>query len=731
MATPFRKVVKVLLEKDCDFKIGVREGRVLELRPEGYLVFWEPWTNSDTGQCHESTASVIAYDAIVTENNFGNLKIIRRPLAKPVDPEQVRRSARLPIEIARQRFRKQFVFAIQDMLDRGLLKPIRDDFCANIIPIVANGKQRYQEYLAAQSIRESKRGGAKAQKTKREIERSVEFHHGFKNGQTMWKWYWQWQSDGDAGLFDKYRNCGNYKRHDDATDAFIVRVLNTLWDQERPSVKSLVESVQAALGAENERRNRLPVPTGKLKKVGYDYILSVIKENAPLDHKIRKHGWEKAYKDLHTLGTGIETSRALQCVQIDEYTVDLFVLMESTDLFDHLPASIKQILQLDGEARRVTLSAAIDVHTRCFLALQIVPEGIESPLRQTLEMIYTDKNPIADAANAKFGWPMGGAPESTLLDRGAGYITDDAYDVLASLGITNFGAPAGKPWLKPYIERVFKTIHSDLLLRFSGRAFSNVVERGENDPAERASLTLEAFLIWLVRWTVDAYHTKKHSALNMSPAQAWKIATNECEPRSLTSDEMREAFGLRLRRKLSRGGLRVSHIDYQADALMEKFLGSNAEYFEILRWNGDIGTIGVRCDDSDWTTVPARDEMWIGKTDTDLREWLRNRPEEDEDEVIARRDFINDANKESFRLKQLMGLISLPKTPPELAKDVERFMRHANTAERRHAAGPYRGLLEDIDDGSKFHAALQVLGTASDHVDLDGDINDLDEDSME
>ncbi len=177
-----------------------------------------------------------------------------------------------------------------------------------------------------------------------------------------------------------------------------------------------MESVQAALGAENERRNRLPVPTGKMKKVGYDYILSIIKENAPLDHKIRKNGWDKTHKDLHTLGMGIETSRALQRVEIDEYTVDLFVLMESTGPFDHLPKSIKKILKLDGKARRVTLSAALDVHTRCFLALQIVPKGIESPLRHTLEMIYTDKNQIADAANAKFGWPMGGAPECTMLD---------------------------------------------------------------------------------------------------------------------------------------------------------------------------------------------------------------------------------------------------------------------------------------------------------------------------
>lgn len=698
MAAPFKKKVKVLLEKDCEFRIGVRKGRVLELRPEGYFVFWEEWTDPQTGECHESAASVFGYDAVVTENNHGTLKILKRPLAKPFDPNAIRRSERVLAEVARQRFRKQFVLAIQDMLSSGELEPIRDDFCDKIISIVAAGSRRYREYLAAQSMRESRRGGTKVQKRKKEQERAVEFYQGFKSGHTMWKWYWQWKIHGDDGLFDKYRNCGHYKRYDDATDSFIQRQLDMLWDAERPTVKFFVESVQAAIEAENDRRERLPVPAPKLKRPGYDYIAGKIRELAPLDHALRKHGWDKAYKDLHTLGMGIETARPLERVEVDEYTADIFVMMQDTGLFEHLPESIKQVIGLDGNACRVTLSGAIDVHTRCFLALQIVPQATDSPLARTLEMIYMDKSPIADAAGAKFGWPMGGAPEAIVFDRGDKYITDDAYDILANLGITNLGAPAGKPWLKPYIERVFRTIHNDLLLRFSGRAFSNVVERGENDAAARATLTLEAFLCWLVRWVVDAYHTKTHPALGMSPAKAWEKACSENQPRSLTSDEMREVFGVKSRRKLSRKGLRVQHIDYQTDPVMTKFLKEQVDEVEILRWDGDIGTIFMRADNGPWHTVTAKEPFWIGKTDTDLRVWLAERAVHDDAERIARRDFINAANAESYRLKRLAGLISLPKTSDELDIETARFMRHADTAERRHAAGAYRELLDDLGD---------------------------------
>jgi len=731
MAAPFKKQVKILLEKGCDFQIGVRKGSVLELRKEGYLVSWDEWTDEQTGECHPSDFSIMPFEDIVTENNCGSLKILNRPLAKPLDPKQVRRSERVVIEVARMRFRKQFVLAIQDMLDDGSLRLVRDDFDLKVVEIVTNGRIRYNKYITAQLMQENKRGGAVVKKSDVQRERDVDFHKGFKSGHTMWKWFWQWRIDGDDGLFDSYRNCGKYARYNTATDAFICRVLNTLWDQERPTITSFVESVKAAIDSENTRREKLPVPAAKLQQVGYDYVLGMIKKNAPIDHAIRKHGWDKAYKDMHAIGMGVETFRALERVEIDEYTVDLFVLMENTGLFDHLPASIRNMVGLDGSARRVTLSAAIDVHTKCLLALQIVPKALKTPLEQTLEMIYMDKTPIADAAGAKYGWSMAGAPEMIVLDRGSAYVSDDAYDILASLGITNMGAPAGKPWLKPFIERIFRTIHSDLLLRFSGRAFSNVVERGENDSENRATLTLEAFLSWLVRWTVDAYHTKLHSSLGMSPAQAWTKAVKECPPRSLTSAEMREAFGVRKKRKLSRNGIRMNNIYYQTDEVMDLYLRSKVEEVEVLRWDGDIGAISIRADDGPWTTVIARDPMWIGKTDTDLRVWLNNKPDQDEDERIARRNFINDVNSESYRLKRLAGLISLPKDAADLDRDVERFKRFADTAERRHAAGEYRGLMDDLDSDLEFDDNQTAPKTTTVPEHFDPSVGISDEDSME
>ncbi|CUH84296.1 hypothetical protein [Thalassovita mediterranea] len=161
---------------------------------------------------------------------------------------------------------------------------------------------------------------------------------------------------------------------------------------------------------------------------------------------------------------------------------------------------------------------------------------------------------------------------------------------------------------------------------------------------------------------------------------------------------MREVFGGKLRRKLSRTGLQVCNINYQSDALMQMFLREPGVEVDILCWDGDIGAISVRADRGAWMTVPASDERWIGRTDLDLRAELASVTDEDDTGERARRDFINSANDESYRLKRLAGLISLPQTTDDLDYEVGRFMRHADTAERRRRAGGYRDLMGDLGD---------------------------------
>lgn len=175
----------------------------------------------------------------------------------------------------------------------------------------------------------------------------------------------------------------------------------------------------------------------------------------------------------------------------------------------------------------------------------------------------------------------------------------------------------------------------------------------------------------------------------------------ESRPRSLSSAEMRAAFGVRVRRKIGSPGVRVKHIDYQNERVMRLASMPGVREVEVLRWHGDVGTIGIRHDDGPWETASAADPTWIGKNDVDLDLWLSSRRDQTADERSARRRFLNELKEESYDLKALAGLISLPKTAEDLERDVARFSRHADTAEGRHKFGEYRDLLDDLDEGEE------------------------------
>jgi putative transposase len=63
----------------------------------------------------------------------------------------------------------------------------------------------------------------------------------------------------------------------------------------------------------------------------------------------------------------------------------------------------KIALGLSGEPKRIILSAAIDVFTGAIVSMQIAPASTMNLAVKTIEMIYLDKQQIADAAGAEFG----------------------------------------------------------------------------------------------------------------------------------------------------------------------------------------------------------------------------------------------------------------------------------------------------------------------------------------
>lgn len=709
------------LEVGCVIRKGSRKGKVTELRDNGVVVDWEEWINPVTAKVKDAGPDLYKNKVIHQDYLYGQLEVISRPLSFVGSRSiaEVQRDERDHKETARMLVRKACVLASEELIAEGLMGATRAEHESNSLQLVhrariihariaeaARASNRPHPILSSsgKALHGSQTGlkpytfdlkGANANRTRDEA----------KLGATIYKWAQKHRDKGEEGLYDKYRNCGANSGHTDELRDFVTNVLMELEDQERQSLANLHESVNSALLVENFDRLAKDTNAGLLPpRVSKEFVQTQRVLMGYVNRGIRNRGYDAAYRDMHAGGLGIVTSRALERVEIDEYTIDLQLLMKISGAFDYLSPAEAKAMSLDGSAQRVKISAAIDVHTRCLLALLIVPEGTTNSLALTLEMIYSDKSDISDAMECTYKWLEYGAPELIAVDRGGAYVTDPAYHILNSLGITNMGVPAGKPWLKPFIERVFRTMHEKLLARFSGRTFGDVVKRGENDPQERATLELSEFLKWMVRWAVDDYHNDRHNALGTTPREAWQEATRYKRPRTLSNKEMRQAFGEVVQRRLGPSGLVIDNIKYQSDKLIDIWRTEGHQLIETRRWSGNIGTIDIRKVSDNgrgkWETAVVCDPYWLEKTAFDVRVWNAKRREINPEAEQTRLLEIWKRDQRSKDLKAQSKLFAVPrsKTTGKEMTD-EHFDTHTDTAERRYLAGERREFLEDVVEG--------------------------------
>ena len=609
----------VLVECDMEIDYAGRRGTVTLVRGHSCDILWHEHVDAETGEVRPSIADSLAHEDIHRGDDAGAFRVVKRPGAD-VGPGGRDVLQRKRAEIARKDWRLAYVRAARDLIRAGEMGATRSAFRLHKDALLGRGQQLYTELCKERSGKGTARGG-KRLKHPPELAPPG-------GTDAIHKWYLKFERGGEEALYDAYANSGRRgMRYCPDEEGLARSVVSSRLDEERPTTASILDSVHAAFEVENRRRMNASPPEPVLRAPGYDYVHNMIDRLAPVEHAVRTRGFKSAYADTHSIGYGVDVTRPLQRVEIDEYTVDLMTLLrDQMGILSLLPEGLLPELPRDREAGRLRMSAAIDVHTRCLLALQITPVNQGAMLAQTLQMILMDKHYISDGIGAMAPWSMHGRPEMICLDRDPVYRSDETAHLLSSLHITQFGPPVEKPWLRPVIERFFRTCHESFLQRFSGRTFGDVVKRGDNDAEKRASVTFDEFLLWVARWIVDVYHATPHSGLNgNTPIQKWNASIATAVNSRVSKTEMRLVFGTRSKRKLRRSGIRVMHIDYQSDELARVFHGMRLhDELEVAWWPHDLSAIEVRLRDDSWTTVPATDPFWHGKCLGDLVELRRS-----------------------------------------------------------------------------------------------------------
>lgn len=422
---------------------------------------------------------------------------------------------------------------------------------------------------------------------------------------TLLRWVRTYEAEGLEGLCDAKCRSGRKSRQIGLEElALIGPIVDGYADPSRPSQKTIFDRVECAFEEANAARSERGLTP--LVMPSRETIRQEIKRLDPYHTYRVRHGENAARKKFAPVGKGVQVTRPLERVEVDEWTIDLVSFFAQTGVLEHLTEEEKEKFGLNAEKIRWIVTVAICAATRCILAMRLSRTASNRSATQTLEMITRDKGIWADAFGARSPWNMAGVPELVVTDNGSAFISVEMRAAMQDLGIRAERTPTGLPELRSRIERLFRTMSTSLMPLLSGRKFSDVVSKGDADPEKRAALTPDELSEALVWWVVDVYHNRPHEGLGgETPANCWNRLVEVYGVQSPPDMRRRRLiFGTRLKRTLTKKGIRVLGVHYHCEDLAQWMLRSNDRELAVRWYAQDIGAIEVNVD-GQWLEVPS------------------------------------------------------------------------------------------------------------------------------
>jgi putative transposase len=279
--------------------------------------------------------------------------------------------------------------------------------------------------------------------------------------------------------------------------------------------------------------------------------------------------------------------RPLEVVQIDHTPIDVIVV---DDLF-RIPLG------------RPYLSVALDVATRCVLAFLL---SFEAPSSATVAVLLCRVVGGKTQRLQQIGlpdviWPMTGIPKMLHLDNAAEFHSDALKRGCAQYEIELEYRPLARPHFGGHIERLIGTLMSRVST-LPGATGANTKIRKRKRPEDSARLTLMELERWLTIEIAQRYHNDTHTGLKGgTPAGAWSSLKGLSRPvKDLIAFHV--AFLPGSYRTVQRSGIRLHHIDYWHDGLIQ-WIGRKQSVY--VQWDpADLSRLMVTLPDKTFLQIP-------------------------------------------------------------------------------------------------------------------------------
>ncbi|TFZ57124.1 hypothetical protein E4V01_15920 [Methylorubrum sp. Q1] len=400
-------------------------------------------------------------------------------------------------------------------------------------------------------------------------------------------------------LRDNYRHCGDRtpKLEPEAHDLMVGKA-RTYASQARPPRALLYDELDDAIRKRNAELAKVGLPSLRLPSRRRFY--AEIKSLDAFWVYSRRHTLEAACRKFAAVEDGPAVTRIGDRIEMDEWQVSLQTLLVQARVWKDLDPETRKAV---GRARW-WLYVAIDRASRCVLGMRLVEKPRASEAVATIRMIMSNKAALSNGAGALTDWFMSTGIGTLVTDWGSAFYAEETRGVVRAMGATFDHPPAGKPGLRGTIERMFSSIEKRFMGHFTGRTFSNVVQRGTYKAENNASVPLDVLARALVRHVVDDYHNRPHPGLGGETPRNAFLRLRRTTGRIPVPDRhtKRVIFGIEDSVTLDNSGVTILGLRYQNRELYEWFTHKGIHDVPCRVDPEDVGYASVKLGD-DWVAV--------------------------------------------------------------------------------------------------------------------------------
>lgn len=318
---------------------------------------------------------------------------------------------------------------------------------------------------------------------------------------------------------------------------------------------------------------------------------------------IGREGYREAQKQFAPTQHGVRTLKPGEVIELDFWKGDVFTFSKRAEFWDLLTPDLQRTLK-DGTkgGRRATrqrlwICIALDVATRMPLGLGIAEKPNSRTVIEALDQVMRDKSDISRAAGCKLPWSQHSGLGTIVVDTGAEFFNDEVRTAIIAAGGSITYGRAAVPMDKPFIERFFGGLRTELADELPGKTGFSPDCLVAYDREGMAAFDSDQFRLLLLRHLVDYYPLREHAGLlGRRPIDAWRDAEKYRVVRPPQPRDRRNATGLKLQRMLSKEGIRIFGIPFSNPDLFPSALRNGKKPVEVRVDPNDLREVTILLD---------------------------------------------------------------------------------------------------------------------------------------